>query len=122
MRPGMTPAMNSCPTEADNPRWPSGPNAPLPPVATAKMTIPLDGRLSTPDPPDLARTTAPHALAHPGSPLAPPVNPLPANSTGTITFGSLTKFCKVNALNLAASSEIPHRPPHSHPPPHAPTR
>ena len=34
-RPGMTPAMNNCATEADSTRLPSGSIATLPPVATA---------------------------------------------------------------------------------------
>ena len=59
IRPGTTPAMNSCATEADNTRLPSGSNATLPPVATATSTITIEGGMRIPSAPEVAMTPAP---------------------------------------------------------------
>ena len=59
IRPGMTPAMNSCATEADSTRLPSGSTATLPPVATANSTITIEGGIRMPSAPDVAITPAP---------------------------------------------------------------
>ena len=60
--PGITPAMNSCATDADNTRLPSGSNATLPPVATATSTITIEGGIRMPSAPDVATTPAPKRL------------------------------------------------------------
>ena len=55
----MTPAMNSCATEADRTRLPSGSSATLPPVATANSTMTIDGGIRMPSAPEVAMTPAP---------------------------------------------------------------
>src|SRR3977135_969050 len=65
MSPGTTPAMNSWPTDADSTRGPSEPTPTLPPVATAKITITIEGGIRMPSAPEVVMTPAPKRLGNP---------------------------------------------------------
>src|SRR5271166_1405532 len=68
--PGTTPAIKSCPTDAEPTGWPSGPSGFWPLVATANMTRLTDGGNRMPSAPDVAITPAPKRLGYPCSTIA----------------------------------------------------
>jgi predicted O-linked N-acetylglucosamine transferase (SPINDLY family) len=86
----------------------------------------IDYRLSDPylDPPDLPddpscysektlRLPATFWCYDPFDDAPPPVNSLPALSTGTLTFGCLNNFCKISPANLDLWSRLLNRLPQS---------
>src|SRR5689334_25281788 len=70
IRPGTTPAMNICPTEAEDTRSPDGPVTIAPVVATEYMTITIDGGIRMPSAPEVVMTPAPKRFGNPALTIA----------------------------------------------------
>src|SRR5512141_1046874 len=66
----MTPAMKSCPTEAEDTTFPSGPVTCMPEVATAYITITIEGGIRMPSAPDVVITPAPNRFGNPRATIA----------------------------------------------------